>query len=506
MLETTQIDSMKKFPESLLSLLLAIGLAILFSFQNAYADAVRQPVWAGKFYPQDASELTRQIEQLTQKAQKSQVRLPADKALRALIMPHAGYIYSGLTAAHASLVLKRNQFSKVILIGPDHRIGIRNGAICDAVAYQTPLGRIDLHQDTARLRRIPSLFQSLPLSKDREHSLEVIVPFLQTYLGEFELVPIVVGRTDIDRFSDALVPLIEDDTLLVVSSDLSHYLSYSEAVAVDRQSINGIMNLTAAKLVDKDNRACGLMPLLILMDIARRSHWQPVFLHYSNSGDTAGGRSRVVGYTAVAFFGDQPMENQLDSNADFTEEQGQLLVKLARHTILDNLGRKIVATESDRLVDPPRDAKFQSHCGTFVTLKIHGQLRGCIGNLTSTETVWDGIKRNAINAAFHDPRFSPLTDKEFDQAEIEVSILTEPRPLAYNNGQDLIQKLRINVDGVIIRQGGASATFLPQVWEQLPQPEQFLSHLCTKAGLPSDAWKNSELEVLTYQVQYFEEN
>jgi len=446
------------------------------------------------------------IDRLTQKAQKTRVRIPPGKALRALIMPHAGYIYSGWTAAHASRVLKKNQFSKVILIGPDHFMGIKNGAVCDVAAYQTPLGRIDLHVDTAKLRRQPALFQSLPLSMDSEHSLEVILPFLQTYLGEFELVPIVVGRADVAPFAQALSDILDDNTLLVVSSDLSHYLDYSDAVSMDRETVTGIMNLNPAMLASKANRACGLTPLLILTEIARRSHWQPVLLHYSNSGDTAGNRSRVVGYTTIAFFGDQLMDKQHDPKASFSEEQGQVLVKLARHTIMEKLGRNIPDSEPDMNARFRQDEKFKSHCGTFVTLKIKGQLRGCIGNLSSTETVWDGVKRNAINAAFHDPRFSAMTLKEFDQIVIEVSILTEPRPLEYRNGKDLTQKLRVNVDGVIIRKGHASATFLPQVWEQLPRPEEFLSHLCMKAGLASEAWKDPELEVLTYQVQYFEED
>ena len=496
---------MKLFSKPLFSVLLAVGLAILFNCPRAQADAVRRPVRAGSFYPADASELSRMIDSLTLKAKKTRVRLPQDKALRALILPHAGFIYSGWTDAHASLVLKKNQFSKVILIGPDHFMGIQNGAICDVAAYQTPLGRINLHADTAKLRRQPALFQPLPVSMDKEHCLEVILPFLQTYLGKFELVPIVVGRADVAPLVEALSALIGDDTLLVVSSDLSHYLGYSDAVAVDRETVNGIMNLEPAKLTDRDNRACGLIPILVLMEIAGRNHWQPVLLHYSNSGDTAGSRSRVVGYTAIAFFGDQSMENKPDPGAKFTEEQGQILVKLARHTIMDKLGRKISDSESDKDNRALQDDAFKSHGGTFVTLKIKGQLRGCIGNLTSAETVWDGIKHNAISAAFHDPRFSPLTDKELDQTEIEVSILTEPQPLAYRSGQDLTRKLRVHVDGVIIRKGHASATFLPQVWEQLPQPEEFLSHLCMKAGLPSDAWKDPEVEVLTYQVQYFEE-
>ena len=194
-----------------------------------------------------------------------------------------------------------------------------------------------------------------------------------------------------------------------------------------------------------------------------------------------------------------------ESNARFTEKQGQLLVKLARNTIMKELAGNSTDTESETLDSALQDKKFQAHCGTFVTLKIQGQLRGCIGNLTSTESVLDGVKRNAVNAAFHDPRFSSLSAAELDRTDIEVSILTEPLPLAYRDPQDLIQKLRVNVDGVIIRKGHASATFLPQVWEQLSRPETFLDHLCMKAGLPSDSWKSSELEVLTYQAQYFEE-
>ena len=402
-------------------------------------------------------------------------------------------------------MLKKNQFSKVILLGPDHFAGIKNGAVCNVDAYQTPLGLIKLHGDTANLRRQPELFQPLPVSMDQEHSLEVILPFLQTYLGSFQLMPIIVGRADVRPLAEALNACIKDDTLLVVSSDLSHFLGYSEAVALDRETVNAILHLDTARLVSKDNRACGLMPVLILMEIARRNHWQPVRLHYANSGDTAGSRDRVVGYAAIAFFGDQSMENKPDSSANLTQEQGQVLVKLARHTIMKKLGRKMTASESDTVTLNQEDDRFKSHSGTFVTLKIKGQLRGCIGNLSSTETIWNGIKRNAINAAFHDPRFSPLADGEFDQTEIEVSVLTEPRLLEYRDGEDLIHKLRVNVDGVIIRKGHASATFLPQVWEQLPRPEEFLSHLCMKAGLPSNAWQEPELEVLTYQVQYFED-
>jgi AmmeMemoRadiSam system protein A len=219
----------------------------------------------------------------------------------------------------------------------------------------------------------------------------------------------------------------------------------------------------------------------------------------SAEADTIVGRSSFI-----AFWGDLSMETN-DSNARFTEKEGQLLVKLARDTIEKELTGESPDTESDTLGPVLQDASFQVHGGTFVTLKIQGKLRGCIGNLTSEVSVLEGVKRNAINAAFHDPRFSPLSAAELEKTEIEVSILTTPLPLVYQQPQDLTQKLRVHVDGVIIRKGHLSATFLPQVWEQLPRPEDFLTHLCLKAGLPADAWKSAELEVSTYQVQYFEE-
>jgi AmmeMemoRadiSam system protein B/AmmeMemoRadiSam system protein A len=495
---------MKTIINQVILLALALALSLTLPAGSAGDATVRQAVWAGRFYPADPADLTQEIDHLTRKAQKTPIRIPHNKFLRAIIMPHAGYIYSGWTAAHASHVLQAGQFSKVIMLGPDHRIGFKNAAISDATAYETPLGKISFHRDITKLRRQPDLFQRLPISSDKEHSLEVILPFLQHYLVDFQLIPVIIGQGDVQRLSDALDSLLTRDTLLVVSSDFSHFLSYADAFARDRETIGEIINLKPVKLIESDNRACGRMPLLILTDIARRHHWQPVLLHYSNSGDTAGDRSRVVGYAAIAFFGDLPMKNTDSSTAQFSEAQGQVLLKLARQTLVDKLGGR--KTAADDLVAALDDDCFNLSCGTFVTLKIKGQLRGCIGNLTSTDTVLDGVRRNAVNAALRDPRFPPLSVDELERIRIEVSILSDPQPLEYRDGQELINKLRSHVDGVIIRKDHASATFLPQVWEQLPRPEDFLAHLCMKAGLPSDAWKNSELEVLTYQVQYFEEN
>jgi AmmeMemoRadiSam system protein A len=200
------------------------------------------------------------------------------------------------------------------------------------------------------------------------------------------------------------------------------------------------------------------------------------------------------------------MHPNTDKGLNLNQAQGQVLLKLARQTLMKRLGQPVSESEVDRLNTALTDSCFDALCGTFVTLKINQQLRGCIGNLTSTEPLAISVRRNAINAAFQDPRFKPLAAQELEKIEIEVSILSQPQPLKYSDSADLIKKLRPRIDGVIIRKDGASATFLPQVWEQLPEPRDFLTHLCLKAGLASDAWQNTELEVSTYQVQYFEED
>ena len=191
---------------------------------------------------------------------------------------------------------------------------------------------------------------------------------------------------------------------------------------------------------------------------------------------------------------------------DLSYEQGQWLVKLARRTLAEHFEKKMPQTDRLALDAALADACYQVKCGTFVTLTLNKQLRGCIGSLTSDEPIRTGVRRNAINAAFHDPRFPPLSAADFDKVQIEVSILSEPQQLTYRNSDDLVAKLRSGVDGVIVRKGHASATFLPQVWEQLPEPHDFLSHLCTKAGLAADAWRQTRLEISTYQVQHFAES
>ncbi|HQI81139.1 MAG TPA: AmmeMemoRadiSam system protein B [Deltaproteobacteria bacterium] len=462
------------------------------------AMTVRKPVCAGSFYPASADELRRDIARYTREARSAPVTVPRGMKLRALIMPHAGYVYSGRTAAYASLALKGQRFSRVVLMGPDHRVGFSNISVSAADAYETPLGLVRLHEDAARLRMGGGMFRTVPASDAAEHSLEVILPFLQTYVGSFTLVPLVMGPGDVMAYARSVCALANEDTLLVASSDLSHFLPRERAAARDARTISLITDLNGRGLAADDNRACGAIPIRVILECARSRGWKARLLHYATSADASGDTGRVVGYATIAFFGGTSMEQS------YTKEQGRALVTLARSTIQEKLG--VPVTQSPAQEQALKDAALQTKAGTFVTLTMGGELRGCIGSLEARDSIVDGVRHNALNAAFRDPRFPALTRKELDRVRIEVSVLTEPRPLAYTDAQDLLNKIRPGIDGLIIRKGFAAATFLPQVWDQLPDKKEFLEHLCMKAGLPHDAWTKGDLEVQTYQVQYFEED
>lgn len=485
-----------------------IALALLIAVMPFTASAaIRDPVYAGRFYPADGEELARTIDRLTQSAAATKPSTPDQGALKALILPHAGYIYSGLTAAHAAGVLEGRRYKRVVLIGPDHYVGFNGAAISGTDAYQTPLGLVKLDPVCHKLRQASALFSLQPLSDQKEHSLEVVLPFLQRYLDPFMLVPVVVGTVDIDQIAAKLAPLLKGETLLVVSSDLSHYLPYAAAAERDRETIRLIETLDGQQLIGRDNCACGKAPILIAMKLAQQYQWRPTLLSYTNSGDTAGDKRRVVGYAAIAFWeGPHHMSRSKETTNTFTPEQGRVLIRLARQTLQQRLGQPIADRDRALLEEALSDPAFQHHYGTFVTLKKRGRLRGCIGSLTAAESIKEDVRNNAQNAAFRDPRFGPLTQSELDQVEIEVSILTPPTRLEYADGPDLLTRLRPGIDGVIIRKGAASATFLPQVWEQLSNKTDFLAHLCQKAGLSRNAWQSGKLEVKTYQVQYFEES
>ena len=285
----------------------AVFLCCLIAPVDSAALAVRDPAWAGKFYPETREQLGRLIDHLIDAAARDPGTSGAYPGLRALIIPHAGYVYSGATAAYAALAIVRDRFDRVVLLGPDHRVGFRNASVTQASHWRTPLGVVPVGHIGPMLIDRQELFSMIAASDRQEHSLEVPLPFLQARLSRFELIPVVLGPCDAGRMAQALRPLLQDPrTLLVVSADLSHYLPYDSAVKRDRETLGRILALDANWSQDQDNRTCGRYPVGVLLELARNLHWRPALLHYSNSGDTAGEKDAVVGYGAVAFYGDPP--------------------------------------------------------------------------------------------------------------------------------------------------------------------------------------------------------
>ncbi len=471
----------------------------------SHSQSLRKPCFAGKFYPADPAALTRLIERLRNNAGTNGDKF-RDKELRALIMPHAGYVYSGLTAAHATLLLDGRSYEKVVIMAPDHTTGFQDAVINTADAWETPLGVVRVHKDAQDLVKKERLFKAGKKPYLREHAVEVILPFLQHSLERFELVPVVMGNADIDRTARAIDDVIDSETLVVASSDLSHYLPYEDAVKRDQKTIDMILNREWEKLTACENCACGVAPLVVLLKTALKKGWEPFLLHYANSGDAGGSRERVVGYCSVAFFKSVKIRGGTNMDDKLTKEEGRILLDLARVTISRELDAPVDKARAEGLDERLEKAVFDEKRGVFVTLHKNGNLRGCIGSLEPSEPIREGVRENALNSAFHDPRFPPLKKGELKAVDIEISILTKPAELVYSDAADLVSKIRPGTDGLIIKKGWKRATFLPQVWEQLPEPETFLSHLCRKASLDPDQWKKGDLEVMTYQVQYFEEN
>ncbi|HJW12352.1 MAG TPA: AmmeMemoRadiSam system protein A, partial [Albitalea sp.] len=285
-----------------------------------------------------------------------------------------------------------------------------------------------------------------------------------------------------------------DETLVVISSDLSHYLPYARAQAVDRATVERILQLDPALA---PQQACGALPLAGALHAARAHGLTPRLLDLRNSGDTAGDRSHVVGYCAVAFepaAAERVRAGEHDSAAQ--AELGSALLSRARNAIADALG---LPTGPD-----PAHAGLAQRGATFVTLRRCGELRGCVGQLEAKRPLEHDVRINALAAAFHDHRFEPLAADEYADLQIEVSLLDPAVALHVRSEAEALQALRPGTDGVILEWGGERSTFLPQVWEQLPTPREFLAGLKRKAGLPPHFW-SSDLRLSRYRVRKFAE-
>ena len=476
-------------------------------------SGIRPPAVAGQFYPSDPDVLERAIRQFISASNAIPIENPI-----AILVPHAGYIYSGQIIADAFRQVMNSKYDVLVILGVNHTTpGFHGVALAGYESYRTPLGTVPVDRGVTKalLDQCSDCVQNREVHA-REHSIEVQVPFIQVLFPEAKIVPVIIHPPDpelCERFGRTLAGVLKGKkALIVMSSDLSHYPDYEDAVASDRHTLSTIAGRDPDKIVsvmrdldapNLDTRACGEAAILAGITAAKiLGADRAVVAGYSNSGEVAvGDRSRVVGYGAVVFApGNAPDDTGRlnrprppDSAAPLKNSEKKLLLSLARETV-----RQYLTTQTLPLArNFPSRLLFKQ--GAFVTLKEKGQLRGCIGNLLPEDALGITVAKMAWQAANKDPRFRPVEPEELNDLEIEISVLTPMKAVAGP------EKIVIGRDGVLLNKEGRSAVFLPQVapenhWDRT----EMLDNLCVKARLQAGCWKQNAT-FRTFQAEVFGE-
>lgn len=457
---------------------------------------IRPATQANRFYTGDAKELEYEVDSLLMCHNSSQVY----DNLAALIVPHAGYYFSGNVAASAYMTINtKKRYKRIFLLGPSHHEWLNGASVnTEADYYATPLGNVKVDHETAiNLTKADSVFTYRHSAHSQEHCLEVQLPFLQRRLGDVPpIVPIIISTNDyykLKRMADVLRPYFTDDNLFIISSDFSHYPSYEDACEVDAKTGKAIETGNVDEFIaaieanansGKRNlatSACGefaIVTLMLMMD----SQYDVKHLMYQNSGDIDNyDHSRVVGYHSFAIL------RRDNTSFNLSDDEKKTLKGIAFQSIKDTLDGKPIA-------QPSLHSNFSilnSKCGAFVSLHKFGRLRGCIGHFGEDYPLHEIVARMARAAAFEDPRFMPVTSDELADIDIEISVLTPMRRI------HSIDEFQLHRHGIYIKKGFRSGTFLPQVADEVNwTKEEFLGHCAQdKAGIGWDGWRDAELYV-----------
>jgi AmmeMemoRadiSam system protein B/AmmeMemoRadiSam system protein A len=475
---------------------------------------IRKPAVAGLFYPGNSVELSKTIAGFYAEVEKTPLGGPP----MGLIVPHAGYPYSGRTAAKAYKVLVGEQFDTVVVVSPSHTVFFKGSSVYDGDGYQTPLGVVEI--DKALSKKIATTNPSVYLSKmghasggtRGEHALEVQLPFLQIVLGKFKLVAIVMGDQEedsINTLGESLAAGLEGtNTLLVASSDLSHFHSEKEARKLDYAVQEAVEKYDPSLLVETleshRGEACGGGPMAAIMMATQRLGGREVkFIDYSTSGETTGDFDEVVGYLAAAVVGGEKVKKQRSDRTvlgamppkekkvvDLSADDKKLLHQIVRDAIK--------ARFEGKEYEPPEREALDIVRGAFVTLKIAGELQGCIGQIKGRLPLNETVADMAVSAAFEDPRFMPLREEQFESIEVEISVLS-PLERAHD-----FSRIETGRDGLMIKMDMHSGLLLPQVATEYGwNTTQFLEQTCLKAGLPKNAYKDRHAEIYKFTAEVF---
>jgi len=484
-------------------LILFIIIFFISGFSFLKSEQVRKPYVAGKFYPSDKDELKNMIKKYLKKAPQRKI----EENIKAIIVPHAGYVFSATVASHAYKQLKNRKYDTVILIGPSHYEYIKDAVIYKRGYWKTPLGKIKVDEEIGEKIQNSASFSEFSRNDFRkEHSLEVQLPFLQTILEEnFKIVPILVNNPSRDKcrkLAYSIIDAIKDKRALIVcSTDMSHFHNYKKANKMDKKTIEYIEKLDVdglyMSLKYKSSELCGSAAVITTMFFAKHLGIQKIeLLNYANSGDVTGDHSRVVGYGAFLMKGKKKVINEkISGQTKLNKKQKKKLLNIARKT-LNGFFKKGQTPEFN--IDDPL---LNQNRGAFVTLHKNGRLRGCLGYILPQKKLYKAISELVISSATKDIRFPPVNKNELSKIDIEISVLTVPKKI------NDINKIKMGKHGVIVKKGYKQGVYLPQVATETGwNKKQFLSSLCSrKAGLPADAWEEKDTKIYIFEAQVFNE-
>jgi hypothetical protein len=480
---------------------------------------IRAPGVAGQFYPADPDELTKLVDALLQDAallENASVGGPSadGEPPIALIAPHAGYVFSGQVAAYSFRQLTDRDVQVIMIIASDHREPLADPiAVWTEGAWRTPLGLV--YVDTELAQALVEADARMAENREAfagEHPLEVQLPFIQRVCPQCRIVPVLMSREtpeDIAALASALVELLPGrDAVILASSDLSHYPTYEDAQAVDGATLDAIASFdpeavraTIARAMAQRTPnlltcACGQAPILVAMEAARGLGANTAtVLQYANSGDASvGSKDQVVGYGAVMFWQAQADSiHDPDSATALTSEARAFLLRLARETVAACLMGKAIpepSVEAPALLEP---------LGAFVTLKVEGELRGCMGTFYPELPLYQVVQQMALTAAFEDPRFPPLRETELSHVTFEISVLSPMQRI------EALDAIHIGRHGLVLVKGQNRGVFLPQVpVEQGWDLAQYVENICVKAQLPADCWREGAT-LYTFTAEVFRE-
>jgi MEMO1 family protein len=485
----------------------SIIFLVLFFSTLAFAADVKNVDLAGSWYPLNPSQLRNQLQGYLDSANPEKVA----GDVFAVISPHAGYQFSGPAAAYGFKALQGRDIKTVVIVGFGHRRFFDGISVYDRGSWRTPLGEIKIDEKLARqimsfnkrIRYEPALF-------GEENSVEMEVPFVQMVFKDAMIVPIAFGTqdfSDADILARALAAVLKGrpDVLVVASTDLSHYHPYKEANSIDRHTIGVIKKINGKELYDEavlgSCQLCGVMPVSAILIAAKMLGFDNIeVLKYTNSGDTFGDKSRVVGYLSAVIYKSSQLtvdssQKKIEGAGMLNDAQRKRLLQIARESITSYVrdGKKKNFVEKDPVLN--------QNMGSFVTLHENGNLRGCIGNMVGQGPLYQTVADMAVEAATGDPRFQRLSPQEIGKIDIEISVLSG---LVKVKNPD---EIKIPGHGVIVRRGFRSGVYLPQVATETGwNKEEFLASLCAhKAGLAPDAWKDPSTEIYVFTAEVFGE-